>query len=120
MQISLKPKTFSQFFAAYLKCCLNFKNFRKKDHSYTCGISKITDSEKHGYINVYKVPFQGTFRKGTWYTCPNIVEICMTAPLPYLLIAVKAIDLQKVSFIDRKNLKTVSQHTECQWQVFSS
>ena len=39
---------------------------------------------------------------------PNIVEICMAAPLPDLLIAVKAIDLQKVSVNDMENLKTVS------------
>ena len=39
---------------------------------------------------------------------PNIVEICMAAPLPYLLIAVKAIDFQKVSVSDMQNLKTVS------------
>ena len=39
---------------------------------------------------------------------PNIVEICMAAPLPALLIAVKAIDLQKVSVSDMQNLKTVS------------
>ena len=31
---------------------------------------------------------------------PNIVEICMAAPLPYLLITVKAIDFQKVSVTD--------------------
>ena len=39
---------------------------------------------------------------------PNIVEICMAETLPYLLITVKAIDLQKVSVSDMQNLKTVS------------
>ena len=39
---------------------------------------------------------------------PNIVEMSRTAPLPYLLIAVKAIDFQKVSVSDMQNLKTVS------------
>ena len=38
---------------------------------------------------------------------PKIVEICMAAPLLDLLIAVKAIDLQKVSVSDMQNLKTV-------------
>ena len=37
----------------------------------------------------------------------------MAAPLPYLLTAENAIDLQKVSLSDRQNLKTVSEHTEC-------
>ena len=33
----------------------------------------------------------------------------MAAPLPYLLIAVKAIDLQKVSVSDMQNLYTLSK-----------
>ena len=39
---------------------------------------------------------------------PKYVEIWMKAPLPYLLIAVQAIDLQKVSVRYMQNLKTVS------------
>ena len=38
----------------------------------------------------------------------NIVEICMAANLPYLVIIVQAIGLQKVSLSDLQNLKTVS------------
>ena len=51
---------------------------------------------------------------------PNIVEICMAETLPDLLIAVKTIDFQEVSVSNMQNLNTVSQHTECRWQVFSS
>ena len=39
---------------------------------------------------------------------PNIVEMSRTDPLPYLLINVKEIVLQKVSVRDMQNLKTVS------------
>ena len=39
---------------------------------------------------------------------PKSVEIWMKAPLPYLVIAVKQIELQKVSVSDTQNLKTVS------------
>ena len=39
---------------------------------------------------------------------PNIVEICMDAPLPYFLITLKEIDLQKLSVNVLQNLKTVS------------
>ena len=39
---------------------------------------------------------------------PNIVENCMAETLPYLLIAVQAIDFEKVSGSDMQNLKTVS------------
>ena len=38
----------------------------------------------------------------------NSVEMWTTTPLQYLLINGKAIELQKVSFIDMQNLKTVS------------
>ena len=40
--------------------------------------------------------------------CPNIVEMCLVAHLPDLLITVKAIDLQKVCVSDMQNLETVS------------
>ena len=52
MQLSRKQKTFSEFFAAFLKSSLNFEHFQKKDDSHSWGISKIAVSEKHGYINV--------------------------------------------------------------------
>ena len=39
---------------------------------------------------------------------PNIVQISMGETLPYLLIAVKTIDFEKVSVSDMQNLKTVS------------
>ena len=52
MQLSQKQKTFSEFFCAFLKSSLNFEHFQKKDDSHSWGISEITDSKKHGYINV--------------------------------------------------------------------
>ena len=52
MQLSRKQKTFSEFFCAFLKSSLNFEHFQKKDDSHSWGISEITESEKHGYINV--------------------------------------------------------------------
>ena len=41
-----KQKTFSQFFAAFLKSILNFEHFQKKDHPHSRIISQITVSEK--------------------------------------------------------------------------
>ena len=52
MQVSRKQKTFSEFFAAFLKSSLNFEHFQQKDDSPSLGISEIRDFEKHGYINV--------------------------------------------------------------------
>ena len=44
--LSHKGKTFSDFFAAFLKSTLNFQHFQKKDHPHSRIISKITVSEK--------------------------------------------------------------------------
>ena len=55
-----------------------------------------------------KSPVSEDSSKGNMVNRPKYVEICMTAALPYLLIAVKAIDFQKVSVSDMQNLKTVS------------
>ena len=46
MQLFMKQKTFSRFFAKFPKSGWNLKNFDKKDHSLRFCISKITDSEK--------------------------------------------------------------------------
>ena len=48
MQVSLKQKTFSEFFSAFLKTSLKFEHFQKKDDSPSLGISEITESEKEG------------------------------------------------------------------------
>ena len=48
MQLSQKQKTFSKFFAAFLKSSLNFEHFKTKDDSHSCGVSKIRESEKQG------------------------------------------------------------------------
>ena len=93
MQLSRKTKSFSHFLSAVLKSSLNFEHFFKKDDSYSCGSSEITECENQGEINVYKVPFQGILQKATCEMRPNIVEMSRTVPLPYLLIAVKAIVL---------------------------
>ena len=66
MQLSRKQKTFSEFFSAFLKSSLNFEHFEKKDDSHRWGICKIRESERPGYINIYKVPFQGILPEATW------------------------------------------------------
>ena len=48
-----------------------------------------------------------TFGQTTWQMGPNTVAIWATAPLAYLLITVKVIALEKVSFSNIKNGKTV-------------
>ena len=43
MQLSEKQKTFSQFFAAFLKCISNFERFEEKDDPNRFCISQIRD-----------------------------------------------------------------------------
>ena len=46
MQLSRKQKTFSEFFAAFLKSSLNFEHFLKKGDPHCWCISDTTDPEK--------------------------------------------------------------------------
>ena len=49
MQISPKPKTFSQFFIASMKSILNSEYFEKKDQSHSLSIIEIIDCETGSY-----------------------------------------------------------------------
>ena len=46
MQLSEKQKTFSEFFAPFLKWISNFERFEKKDERQRFCMSEITNSEK--------------------------------------------------------------------------
>ena len=50
--LSLKQKTFSEFFIAFLNCALNLEHFRKKDEYSSLVISEIIEAEGRGYLNV--------------------------------------------------------------------
>ena len=50
--LSLKKKTFSRFFIAFLKCAWNLEHFQKKDEYPSLIISEIIDAERRGYLNV--------------------------------------------------------------------
>ena len=47
-QLSLKRKSFSQFFLEFSKSTLNFEHLQKKDDLHSRFISEITHSEKRG------------------------------------------------------------------------
>ena len=49
MQISPKPKTFSEFCFASTKSTLNSKYFEKKDQSHSLSITEIIDCETGSY-----------------------------------------------------------------------
>ena len=50
--VSQKQDTFSGFFLAFLKCALNLEHFEKKDEYASLVISKVSDSERGGYLNL--------------------------------------------------------------------
>ena len=65
IQLSQKEKAFSEFFFAFLKPILNFKNLRKKDNSHSLCISGKTGS----------LVFERTLSHITWQMGRNNVGI---------------------------------------------
>ena len=49
--LSLKQKTFSGFFIAFLKSTLNGEHFQKKGEFSSLSISDIIDSKRGGYLS---------------------------------------------------------------------
>ena len=107
MQVSGKQKTFSAFSSSFLKSSLTFEHFSKKDDSHSEVFPKLRSPKNNVRSISIKSRFKGSFGKQRLER-ENIVEICMAESLPYLLIAVKAIDFQKVCVSDMQNIKTVS------------
>ena len=60
--LSLKQKTFSGFFIAFLKSTWNGEIFQKKGESSSLSISKIIDARRGGYLSVWKALLQNSFR----------------------------------------------------------
>ena len=60
--LSLKSKTFSGFFIAFLKSSWNGEHFEKKGESSSLSISEIIDSKRGGYLSAWKALLQNRFR----------------------------------------------------------
>ena len=60
--LSLKQKTFSRFFIAFLKSTWNGEQFQKKGESSSLSISEIIDSKRRGYLSAWKALLQNSFR----------------------------------------------------------
>ena len=63
--LSLKQKSFSGFFNAFLKSTWNGEHFQKKGESSSLSISEIIDSKRGGYIRAWKALLQISFRQST-------------------------------------------------------
>ena len=60
--LSLKQKTSSGFFIAFLKSTWNGEHFQKKGESSNLSISEIIDSKRGGYLSAWKALLQNSFR----------------------------------------------------------
>ena len=60
--LSLKQKTFSQFFIAFLKSTWHVEHFLEKGESSSLSISEIIDSQGSGYLSAWKALLQNSFR----------------------------------------------------------
>ena len=60
--LSLKQKTFSGFFIAFLKSTWNGEHFLKKGESSSLNISEIIESKGDGYLSAWKSLLQNSFR----------------------------------------------------------
>ena len=58
--------------------------------------------------------FQKTLSQTTWQIGRNTVGILMIAPLQYLLITVKVVTLEKVSFSNTENTKVICEQIDSQ------
>ena len=60
--LSLKQKTFSGFFIAFLKSTSNGEYFQKKEEPSSLSISEIIDSQSGGYLSAWKALLQNSLR----------------------------------------------------------
>ena len=65
MRTSLKLKTCSRFFIAFLKSALNLLYFEKKDQSHSLSITEIINCETGSYLSGQKNTFHATLRQTT-------------------------------------------------------
>ena len=60
--LSLKQKTSSGFFIAFLKSTWNGEHFQKKGESFSLSISDVIDSKRGSYLSAWKALLQNSFR----------------------------------------------------------
>ena len=65
MQRSLKLKTCSGFFIAFLECMLKLEYFGRKDQSQSLSITELINCETGSYLNLQKAIFHATLRQET-------------------------------------------------------
>ena len=105
--LSLKEKTFSEFFSAFLKSTLHFEHFQKKMTLIGNVFPKLPSPKNVIRQMSVKSRFSGLLRNKTWQKGPKTVEIYTTLPLPYFFIPVNIIQVEKIYASALQNLRTV-------------
>ena len=105
--LCIKQKNFSEFFLAFLKSILNFKHLPKKRW-----LSELMYFRKYRLRKIWldkclKGRVSEILRKTIWQIGRNFLTIWMAAPLNYLLITLKLVALEKLSFSNTQIPKTV-------------
>ena len=106
MQLSQKQKTFSEFFAAFLKSYWNFERFEEKKMSFIAFVFSKLQTLKTWLDKCLKSPVLEDLFANNMVNVPEEISKCITSPLSCSLITAKFIELEKVSLIDMKNLRT--------------
>ena len=78
-----KPKTFSGFFIAFLKCAWNLEQFEKKDECPRGIISEIIVSESGWYWNVKNSCFRTPFRNQRVNGFQTLLEVARHHCYPF-------------------------------------
>ena len=81
MQTSLKLKTCSRLFIAFVKSTLNLEYLEKKLEYHSLSITEIINCEIGTYLNVQKANFHAKLRQTSCYRFANTAEIS-TEPAP--------------------------------------
>ena len=81
--------------------------FKQKDQLYSLNISEVSDSEECGYLNARKLLFQNTLPESTCPRVLNSADTTMEALSSELSIDSTHIELEKVSFSNIWNLRTI-------------
>ena len=106
MQLSQKQKTFSEFFAAFLKSYWNFERFEEKKMSFIAFVFSKLQTLKTWLDKCLKSPVLEDLFASNMVNVPDEISKYITSRLSYLLITEKFIELQKVSLIDMKKLRS--------------
>ena len=81
--LSLKQKTFSGSFIAFLKCTWNGEHFQKKGESSSLSISEIIDSKRGGNLSAWKAYFRTAFGNQPVNGYQTLLKSCMALLLSY-------------------------------------